>query len=379
MSDSVGERVRACMSRVSSPPTQAEVASAIEMTPDAFSRAINGARSFSSVEIARLADFLKCDAYWLITGTEDPMTARFAARHTYDPVKAEHFVPGANADESVLRNIELAYRQAGPWIEPPVHDLPSNPTDIAFALGGPGFVTQFAERVDDRLGIDVIRLPGLHTDYSLTIGGRGVIVLRTNSNWFNANWSIAHELGHLALRHHNEMAATRTSPAERAVNAFAAELLLPEETMKSIDWARIERAQVAQLIWNWGVSTEALMFRLKSLSLPTPAGIQEADRLPTALYLRGASDHLETGPGVFLPVDQAIAERMSKSAERSVPVRLLQALIAGTEAGFIRADMIAWLLETDSEDLNDFLVGDATYIPDDVLADALGMTDANAR
>ena len=361
------------------PPTQAEVSAAVGMTPDAFSRAVNGSRSFSSVEIARLADFLRCDAYWLITGTDDPMTAKFAARHTYDPVNAQHYVPGALADESVLRNIELAYRQAGPWLQPTLSDLPSNSTDMALALGGSGFVAQFSERVEDLLGVDVVRLPGLQTDYSLTIGGRAVIVLRTNPNWFNANWSIAHELGHLALRHHDETAAASTSPAERAVNAFAAELLMPADAIKSIDWAHIERPEVARLIWAWGVSTEALMFRLRSLSLPAPAGIQGADRLPTVSFLRSVSDDLDIGSDASLPVDQAIAERMSKSSERRVPVRLLRALVTGTESGLIRADMIAWLLGTDSEDLNSLLVKDATYMPDDELADALGMTDANLR
>jgi transcriptional regulator with XRE-family HTH domain len=46
------------------------------MTTDALSRALNGQRGFSSRELARIADQLGADLYWLITGTPDPQRHR---------------------------------------------------------------------------------------------------------------------------------------------------------------------------------------------------------------------------------------------------------------------------------------------------------------
>ena len=75
--------------------------------------------------------------------------------------------------------------------------------------------------------VDVIRIPGLGTDYSLRVARRGVIVLATQASRFRSNWSLAHELGHLALDHPFRLQTGSTHPAdERATNAFAAKLLI---------------------------------------------------------------------------------------------------------------------------------------------------------
>src|SRR5664279_6646069 len=74
--------------------TQRDIAALIGMTPDAFSRSVNGTRSFSSVELAKIAELLRVDVYWLITGNDDPNRLMLFARHTFDRDTREHLVSG---------------------------------------------------------------------------------------------------------------------------------------------------------------------------------------------------------------------------------------------------------------------------------------------
>ncbi|GLP76383.1 hypothetical protein TUM20983_34930 [Mycobacterium antarcticum] len=74
--------------------TQAEFAAQIGLTQEELSTSLRGLRAFSSVELVQLAEVLKVDAYWLITGRPDPYRLRFTARHDVDhaPPQAEHVV-----------------------------------------------------------------------------------------------------------------------------------------------------------------------------------------------------------------------------------------------------------------------------------------------
>ena len=65
--------------------TQAQVATKIGLTDEELSESLRSLRAFSSVEIVQLADVLKIDAHWLITGRPDPYRLRFTARHDLDP------------------------------------------------------------------------------------------------------------------------------------------------------------------------------------------------------------------------------------------------------------------------------------------------------
>ncbi|WP_208637414.1 hypothetical protein [Amycolatopsis echigonensis] len=72
----------------------------VGMTPDAFSRALRGQRNFSSLELARLADLVNTDLYWLITGEPDPHRLSVEPKHA--------------SDEQAINDIALGYRQSYP-------------------------------------------------------------------------------------------------------------------------------------------------------------------------------------------------------------------------------------------------------------------------
>src|SRR5699024_1064019 len=168
-------------------------------------------------------------------------------------------VDGLDGDRALRADGRLAFAQAG--VERPGALLPADAAQVRKLLPE-GFVREFIEHLA-MLDVDVVRLDGLSTAYSFTVEGRPVILLPESGNWFYENWSLAHELGHLALGHEGVIAgATGSDAGERAANAFAAELLLPAATMRQIAWDRINVSAVAELVWEWGTSTGAVRHRL---------------------------------------------------------------------------------------------------------------------
>lgn len=163
-----------------------------------FSRALKGHRGFAALELARLADLLHVDIHFLITGEPNPRDVLIAARHSYDHVTGRRSVPGEETDRQDLQDVVQLYRQAEP-VHLPTTQLPADVAKTRERLG-PDFVQPFATRLE-AMNIDVVRLTGLSTAYSFTVNDRAVIVLGTSGQWFRDNWSLAHELGHLVLRH----------------------------------------------------------------------------------------------------------------------------------------------------------------------------------
>ena len=198
---SIGDRVLQRLELLDRPLLHRDLAERIGMTPDAFSRALNGKRQFASIELARLADEIGADLHWLITGQPDPSLVSVAARHEFNKATGQRTVPDRAADGQTLADIALAYRQA--HTEPgKVQDWPRSPASVREILGD-DFVRPFADRLEKRLGVDVVRVAELSTAYSFTIGSRAVIAVPGTGNWFRENWDIAHELGHLIEGHHD--------------------------------------------------------------------------------------------------------------------------------------------------------------------------------
>lgn len=333
------------------------------MTPDAFSRALNAKRAFSSIELARLADELGADLHWLITGRPDPHRLVVAARHDFDHLTGARGVPGRDADEQVLADVALAYRQAYPQAQllPPI---PPEAEAVRNALGE-DFVPCFADRLEDRLGIDVVRVADLSTAYSFTVGGRRVIAVPATGNWFRENWSMAHELGHLVLGHHDDhWGQTGWDQHEAAANAFAADLLLSRDTLAAVDWRHLDAAGLADLVWGWGVSTDALARRLNAVNGRVPDLVQQWASQATQRLLRR---HWACASG-----EDEITKRMDRAARRRFPLALQEAHLKGIASGALGKGTLAWMLGTDP----DALEINSPEVPEvDVedLAEALGL------
>ena len=283
---SIAERVR---DSIPAGMNQQMLASQVEMTPDAFSRALNGKRHFSALELGDLARVLDLDLNWLITGEHDPFEVALAARHRWDGGQ-QH---STQTDMDFIGMVRKVYEAAfdGEDLGVGVVELPEDPAAVR-ALLPTGDITTLGERIQAGLGIDVIRDPNLHTDYSVHIGQRPVILLKAIPQWFRVNWSLAHELGHIALRHRTDQPDKTT---EWPANQFAAEFLLPEQLMRETNWKAMSERELALFLWSHGVSTEALRKRLDTLDLPTSTQVASSLNRGTVTVLRRHRDAITDG------------------------------------------------------------------------------------
>lgn len=349
MSQEIGARVRESMPRQM---TQRSLAESAGMTADAISRALNGERAFSSIELARIADALDADLHWLITGTPDPFAVRVAARHQYDAKTGTHAVPGHAQDKGLLADVALAYRQVHPAVRAPSDPIPETALAVREILGS-AFVRRFAEAIETAFDVDVIRLGDLSTDYCLAVAGRSVVVLASNANWFRSNFSLAHELGHLALRHH-DAGGGPTGEQETAANAFAADLLLPRERVHSVPWDDIGARRLAQFVWDAGISTDFLARRLDHLGIPTSQETRTLLAQPTQRLLRRHGGDLGEGTetvGTLVVFRDPITERMAGASSRRFPAWLLAAHEERVASGELAPGTLAWMLDADEADI----------------------------
>jgi transcriptional regulator with XRE-family HTH domain len=359
----IGERVAAFLRERHPKQTQRELAKSIGMTPDALSRSLNGERKFSAGELAEIADLLGADVHWLITGEPAPYRVVLAARHDYDHATGVRDVPGREDDTHVLEDVALVYRQAYQAESSATPPLP-RPVEAVREILGEGFVRPFVERLEGRLGVDVVRLAEISTGWSFSLAGHSVIVLPATGNWFRENWSLAHELAHLSLGHHAQANDEPVAASnEAAANSFAAELLLPANTVKAIDWPNISPDKLAGLIWDWGVSTDALSRRLASLRIPVPDMVAAWAAQPTQRLLRRHWDGLP----------EQITRRMDDAATRRFPVALQARHLKQIENGALGKATLAWMLGVHQEDLelDEPAIGDGVSTAE--LIDALGI------
>ncbi len=215
--------------------------------------------------------------------------------------------------------------------------------DACRAALGPDFVRPFVSRLE-LMGVDVVRLAELGTAYSFRVGDRAVIAVPASGNWFNENFGLAHELAHLSLGHEGiTPGGDGVDEAEREANAFAAELLMPEAAVRAHDWRELPPTSVADLVWQWGVSTQALATRLSSLRVPVSEGVRELLALKTQALLRR---HWAGGRH-----GDPITERMAAASARHFPEWLQQAHLDRIAAGTLRKDTLAWMLDVAPERL----------------------------
>ncbi|MGP9680834.1 ImmA/IrrE family metallo-endopeptidase [Brachybacterium sp. AOP3-A1-3] len=243
-------------------------------------------------------------------------------------------------DRPMLEDIRLAYAQAGTITAP--EELPSSVDEARRRLRH-DFVTEFIDRLAE-INVDVIRLSELTTAYSFLAEARPVVAIKATGNWFHENWSLAHELGHLVLGHRGVLdGTTGYERDEAAANAFAAELLLPHARMQAVDWTRLHLADLAELVWETGTSTDALRRRLSSLHLECSSEVAAALTMSTQKLLR----HHWTGARYGDP----ITKRMTAATRRSFPSWLHAAHLEQIAAGKIGKRTLAWMLEVDAGSL----------------------------
>lgn len=213
----------------------------------------------------------------------------------------------------------------------------------ARAALGEDFVSCFYDRVESALGVEVIVVPLRGDGYSLTLGGRRVIVLAATGHWFRSNFTLAHEFGHLLVE---GIPPQDGKTVEDVANAFAADLLMPVERIRSIDWAQAKAATVARVVWDLGVSTQALGVRLRYLGVTPSDEACSALAMSTEALLRGSP-----APAVAPPA--AVTARMEYSARRRFPERVVTGLRRAVADGRAPRASLSWVLGLPAREEND--------------------------
>nr|WP_300339135.1 ImmA/IrrE family metallo-endopeptidase [Actinomyces sp.] len=207
---------------------------------------------------------------------------------------------------------------------------------------GEDFITHFVDRVEERLGIDVIVVPLDGDGYSCRIADRDVVILGATEKWFRSHFTLAHELGHLLTGKLPDGDGDPQSE-ENGANAFAAELLMPAEQMRAWDWQEVGAETVARRVWQLGVSTAALRSRLRFLRRPLGEAAAQALAMSTPALVK-ASLSPDT-------VSQAeVTARITATAARRFPQRLLTDLREAVDAGKAPHASLAWALGVPQED-----------------------------
>ena len=94
--------------------------------------------------------------------------------------------------------------------------------------------------------------------------GRGVLLVNSSLPQGRARFSIAHELGHLLLRHNplGRIGEPRDPDQERQADRFASELLMPESLLRE----DCDKLSFEALCRRYRVSRQAMRIRLESVA-----------------------------------------------------------------------------------------------------------------
>jgi Zn-dependent peptidase ImmA (M78 family)/DNA-binding XRE family transcriptional regulator len=100
---------------------------------------------------------------------------------------------------------------------------------------------------------------------------RALVVTRRPTSAFRLRFTIAHELGHLIMRH--QVFAGPQQPVEREANLFAQALLMPREAaLEDLHAAVLNTERLAELKGKWGMSMHAIAMRAKYLEVISESG-----------------------------------------------------------------------------------------------------------
>lgn len=233
------------------------------------------------------------------------------------------------------------------------------PAAMRAALGE-GFTLDMPLRVQEQLDLDILVMDIEGDAYSLQVAQRHVIIVKRTATWSRQNFSLAHELAHVASRHFTGQARTCDASEEGAANAYAAELLMPEDVIGTTDWQHARAGDVAAMVWDLGVSTEALRNRINNLGQTMGTATEELLELNTFKLLRTHWGGRHRKP------DQITARR-ERAAARTIPPELVTRLEARVAEGTAPPESLAFALDVPVDEV------DAAMPSDDTIEDDLAL------
>lgn len=265
--------------------SQGEFAAEVGLDPSKMSKSLTGARRFSSLDLARIAERSGVTVDWLLSGEEPPLaTAARAASGSSAQRAVEEAGRLLELRGSASR---LGYPQ--PWRPVSVGSVARR----GAADQGKALAATALARLES-LGLDPADLDlasvleaGFGVDVCITSLGDGfdglaastgeakLILVALTQVAFRQRFTIAHELGHLLAGDDQGVhldpdiysRPARRDQSEAAANAFAAALLMPETRLREAVRPGFDQAAFAGLALRLKVSPSALAIRLETLRL----------------------------------------------------------------------------------------------------------------
>jgi transcriptional regulator with XRE-family HTH domain len=320
--------------------TQVDLAAAIGISASALSRALSGQRNFKSLELGLIAQALRVSTEYLLAD-EEPPAALVAARA--QPDVNPSLAPALARVEQFLDLdgllVNLGYDAAAPV------DMPVNEDLLPYEQGGalalrlrseigindddlPYELSDLAELLESKLGIDIAfePLPGGLDGLSITRRALRLALVASDVSATRQRFTLAHELAHLLLGDSQDLRVDenvfgRKTDDERRANAFAAAFLMPADAIKrSMPRGYISEEVIAELLGRFGVSLDALAFRLHNAGIVNAAGRERirsmsssriALRSGRAADLQARNDHRVPGNLLLRAADAYVSGDIS--------------------------------------------------------------------
>ncbi|MDQ1306245.1 MAG: hypothetical protein QG671_2077 [Actinomycetota bacterium] len=137
--------------------------------------------------------------------------------------------------------------------------------------------------IEDVLGVDVLCVPFAHGPLGMSahLGNIRIIVLNSCQDRRISRFTLSHELGHVLGQAHSPLCVTKgfvnTDPHERFANAFAAQLLAPDDNVRARfpDQDAITPDNLIRAWLDYGMNWKALVYRLHNAGVTNAAGRNE--------------------------------------------------------------------------------------------------------
>jgi len=328
-----------------------------------LSKSLSGARRFSSLDLARVADKCAVTVDWLVTG-EEPVLA-VAARTTSGEART---ALEAAKRFSAMREDLAAFGWEQPW-----RPLPAGLPGGTYAEQGRALAAAALERiassglsvveadlaalVEKAFGADVavVALDDGFDGLAASSAEVKLIVLGTSQVPARRRFTLGHELGHLLAGDDQDIHLDRDvydraqakDPSEQRANSFASAFLMPEPLLRAAaGTAGLTEDSFAALACDLQVSPSALAIRLQQLRL-IDSGSCDRYRKMTAAKAAAATER-----------GDEFATRVAEANTPRPPGLLVRDAYAAYEAGATTLRPYAKLLGVDVDDLRQALEAD---------------------
>lgn len=276
--------------------TREEFARAVGLTPDKLSKALNGRRNFTSLELARVAEATGQTVDWFLSGrtVETPsLAARVSPETTVKLSEIEALAKRFSAANRQLVMLGLDRTMESLPPVPPGRFVEAASSMANFAtsrLAAAGFTV---ERLSTLELIDAVETV-FDVDIAVTNLTEGMdgcawqdssmrlIMLNRTRIWVRQRFTLAHELGHVLARDAQnsliaeDVMARGESVSERRANSFAAALLMPEAHLREVTGGEVASHETfVALVNTLCVSPTSLAWRLHNLGLIRPEDKEE--------------------------------------------------------------------------------------------------------